>query len=68
MQRKTDLLGPKAPYIGSAQGSLLNNFLCENEHQPCIVFLDEFEKCGKDVHEALLLPFDEGKLRVLYGI
>jgi hypothetical protein len=58
---KTDLFGPKAPYFGSSDGSLMNNFLCTNKGKRCIVFLDEFEKCGKDVHEALLLPFDEGR-------
>ncbi|KAA8908219.1 P-loop containing nucleoside triphosphate hydrolase protein [Sphaerosporella brunnea] len=63
MYYKTDLLGPKAPYQGHEKGSLMNNFLSENAGKPCIVFLDEFEKCGEDVHEALLLPFDEGTYR-----
>jgi ATP-dependent Clp protease ATP-binding subunit ClpA len=67
MEYKKDLFGAKSPWQGWQEGSLLNNFLCSKAGKPCIVFLDEFEKCGKDVHEALLLPFDQGKSQVWPG-
>jgi ATP-dependent Clp protease ATP-binding subunit ClpA len=60
MTSTTDLFGSAAPSPGYEQGSALNNFLCRNHGQRCIVFLDEFEKMGPAVHESLLTPFDEG--------
>lgn len=60
MTSTTDLFGSTAPSPGYEQGSALNNFLCRNHGQRCIVFLDEFEKMGPAVHESLLTPFDEG--------
>ena len=61
MKHETDLFGPKKPYIGHEQGSPLNNFLTRLTGRRCIVFLDEFEKTTREVQNALLVPFDEGK-------
>jgi len=58
--REMELFGPRNPYVGAAQGSPLNNFLAQHEGERCIVFLDEFEKTTTDIHQALLLPFDNG--------
>ncbi|KAI9780170.1 MAG: hypothetical protein M1839_007007 [Geoglossum umbratile] len=46
MQHETDLFGCKPPYVGSENGSPLNNFLVNNDKKKSIVFLDEFEKTG----------------------
>ncbi|KAH0543129.1 hypothetical protein FGG08_002555 [Glutinoglossum americanum] len=59
MRSETDIFGPKAPYVGSEEGSPLNNFLVHMGGQKSIVFLDEFEKSGPGVRNALLIPFDE---------
>ena len=59
--RESELFGPRHPYVGADRGSPLNNFLAQNAGQRCIVFLDEFEKTTSDIHQALLLPFDNGK-------
>jgi hypothetical protein len=59
--RESELFGPRHPYVGADRGSPLNNFLAKNAGQRCIVFLDEFEKTTTDIHQALLLPFDNGK-------
>jgi ATP-dependent Clp protease ATP-binding subunit ClpA len=48
--------------VGSEHGSPLNNFLVSMSGQKSIVFLDEFEKTGPEVLNALLIPFDEGTL------
>jgi AAA domain (dynein-related subfamily) len=58
--REMELFGPRDPYQGSQRGSPLNNFLAAHHGQRCIVFLDEFEKTTSSIHEALLLPFDNG--------
>ncbi|KAL7786205.1 P-loop containing nucleoside triphosphate hydrolase protein [Trichoderma ceciliae] len=58
-----ELFGPRRPYSGYEQGSAVNNFLVEHSGQRCIVFLDEFEKTSKEIHQALLLPFDNGEYR-----
>lgn len=58
--RELELFGPRHPYVGADRGSPLNNFLAENSGERCIVFLDEFEKTTPDIHQALLLPFDNG--------
>ncbi|KIW95997.1 uncharacterized protein Z519_03063 [Cladophialophora bantiana CBS 173.52] len=55
-----ELIGPRAPYNGSAHGSPLNNFLARKDGQSGIVFLDEFEKMSANIHDALLIPFDKG--------
>jgi len=59
--RESELFGPRHPYVGADRGSPLNNFLAKNAGQRCIVFLDEFEKTTSDIHQALLVPFDNGK-------
>ena len=59
--RELELFGPRHPYVGAERGSPLNNFLADNAGKRCIVFLDEFEKTTRDIHQALLLPFDNGK-------
>lgn len=61
LRYETDLFGPKKPYIGHELGSPLNNFLTRLTGRRCIVFLDEFEKTTRDVQNALLIPFDEGR-------
>ncbi|KAL8684222.1 MAG: hypothetical protein Q9224_006511, partial [Gallowayella concinna] len=60
VRRTSDLLGPQAPYEGHEEGSSLNNFLAEHSGKKAVVFLDEFEKTSSDVHQSLLLLFDEG--------
>jgi MoxR-like ATPase len=61
MKHETDLFGPKMPYRGYELGSPLNNFLARNTGKRCIVFLDELEKTTREVQNALLVPFSEGK-------
>lgn len=61
MKHETDLFGPKMPYLGYELGSPLNNFLTRNNGKRCIVFLDELEKTTREVQNALLVPFSEGK-------
>ncbi|KIW22853.1 uncharacterized protein PV07_11106 [Cladophialophora immunda] len=59
--REIELFGPREPYVGSEKGSPLNNFLARNAGKRCIVFLDEFEKTSSDIHNTLLLPFQNGE-------
>jgi hypothetical protein len=59
--REIELFGPRNPYVGAEHGSPLNNFLAKNAGKRCIVFLDEFEKTTTDIHQALLVPFDNGE-------
>jgi hypothetical protein len=59
--REIELFGPRNPYVGAEHGSPLNNFLAKNAGKRCIVFLDEFEKTTTDIHQALLVPFDNGR-------
>ncbi|KAF2797999.1 P-loop containing nucleoside triphosphate hydrolase protein [Melanomma pulvis-pyrius CBS 109.77] len=61
VSRELELFGPRPPYVGAENGSPLNNFLAKHADQRCIVFLDEFEKTTKEIHKALLLPFDNGE-------
>ncbi|KAJ6098845.1 hypothetical protein N7467_000380 [Penicillium canescens] len=61
MKHETDLFGPKKPYIGHELGSPLNNFLARSSGRRSIVFLDEFEKTTREVQNALLVPFSEGR-------
>ncbi|KAM0258384.1 hypothetical protein ACHAQJ_003859 [Trichoderma viride] len=56
-----ELFGPRRPYSGYEKGSAVNNFLVEHSGKRCIVFLDEFEKTTKEIHQSLLLPFDNGE-------
>ncbi|OTB16989.1 hypothetical protein K445DRAFT_57856 [Daldinia sp. EC12] len=61
VKQENELFGPRPPYSGYEEGSTLNNFLARKDGQRCIVFLDEFEKTGKEVHNTLLLPFQSGR-------
>ncbi|OTA94945.1 hypothetical protein M434DRAFT_381613 [Hypoxylon sp. CO27-5] len=61
VNREIELFGPRHPYAGADRGTPINNFLARNSGQRCIVFLDEFEKTTKEIHQALLLPFDNGE-------
>ncbi|KAK7429007.1 hypothetical protein QQZ08_004414 [Neonectria magnoliae] len=60
-RHEMELFGPRAPYHGSRQGSPVNNFLAEHSGQRCIVVMDKFEKTAREIHQALLLPFDNGE-------
>ncbi|KAI0157341.1 P-loop containing nucleoside triphosphate hydrolase protein [Xylariaceae sp. FL1272] len=53
--------GPIAPYCGSTEGSPLNNFLVRTSGQRCVVFLDEFEKTDREIHNNLLVVFQDGE-------
>ncbi|KAI1501795.1 P-loop containing nucleoside triphosphate hydrolase protein [Biscogniauxia marginata] len=55
-----ELFGPRPPYSGFEDGSILNNFLARKAGERCIVFMDEFEKTSKEIHNTLLLPFQDG--------
>ncbi|KAI1662913.1 P-loop containing nucleoside triphosphate hydrolase protein [Daldinia decipiens] len=59
-KQDNELFGPRPPYSGHEEGSILNNFLVRKDKQRCIVFMDEFEKTSKDIHNTLLLPFQDG--------
>ncbi|KKY14723.1 hypothetical protein UCRPC4_g06649 [Phaeomoniella chlamydospora] len=59
--RENELFGPRPPYVGSERGSPLNNFIARHDGERSIVFLDEFEKTTPEVHQTLLLPFDNGE-------
>ncbi|KAI2470818.1 P-loop containing nucleoside triphosphate hydrolase protein [Annulohypoxylon bovei var. microspora] len=56
-----ELFGPRPPYEGHKDGSPLNNFLVGQNGKRSIVFMDEFEKTSKDIHNTLLLPFQDGR-------
>ncbi|KAI1083665.1 P-loop containing nucleoside triphosphate hydrolase protein [Whalleya microplaca] len=60
-QREDELFGPKPPYHGHQLGSPLNNFLSRNTGKRCIVFMDEFDRTDVVIHNALLIPFDQGE-------
>lgn len=59
-----EMFGARAPYQGWENSSPLNSFLARNAGKRCIVFLDEFEKTSKGVHQTLLLPFQNGKVLI----
>ncbi|KAI8635425.1 P-loop containing nucleoside triphosphate hydrolase protein [Xylariaceae sp. FL1651] len=61
VKREIELFGQREPYVAAERGSSINNFLANHSSQRCIVFLDEFEKTTSDIHQALLLPFDNGE-------
>jgi AAA domain (dynein-related subfamily) len=61
VRREIELFGGRHPYVNAEQGTSLNNFLVRNSGKRCIVFLDEFEKTTSEIHQALLLPFDNGQ-------
>ncbi|KAL7627036.1 hypothetical protein AAE478_003812 [Parahypoxylon ruwenzoriense] len=60
-KQDNELFGPRPPYSGHEDGSPLNNFLVRKAGERCIVFMDEFEKTSKDIHNTLLLPFQDGR-------
>jgi hypothetical protein len=60
VNHEIELFGAREPYIDASRGSPLNNFLAAHAGEPCIIFLDEFEKTTQEIHQALLLPFDNG--------
>ena len=62
---KWELLGSATGYAGNQNGAPLSNFLSRNRGQPCIVFLDEFEKTGKDLQQVFLTYWQEGAAKVL---
>jgi hypothetical protein len=64
-QNEMQLFGPRAPYVGSKEGSQLNNFLAAHDRARSIVFMDEFEKTSSEIHKTLLLPFENGRVFTL---
>ncbi|KAI2634775.1 P-loop containing nucleoside triphosphate hydrolase protein [Hypomontagnella submonticulosa] len=60
-KQDNELFGPRPPFCGHESGSPLNNFLARNSGDRCIVFMDEFEKTSKEIHNTLLLPFQDGR-------
>ncbi|KAK7745128.1 hypothetical protein SLS62_009927 [Diatrype stigma] len=59
-EQGTELFGPRPGFQSSEDGSSLNNFLWRNAGRRCIVFMDEFEKTSKNIHNTLLLLFQNG--------
>ena len=55
------LFGSRLGYQGNAQGSQLNNHLAEYAGVSSVVFLDEFDKTDKSIHNSLLLVLDSGE-------
>ncbi|KAI0860033.1 P-loop containing nucleoside triphosphate hydrolase protein [Xylaria cubensis] len=60
-KEEMELFGPRPPFQNFQSGSPLNNFLAANSGRCSIVFMDEFEKTTKDIHNTLLVPFDQGE-------
>lgn len=60
-KQDNELFGPRPPFSGHEDGSTLNNFLVSKAGKRSIVFMDEFEKTGKEIHNTLLLPFQDGR-------
>lgn len=60
MRMETDIFGPKAPYRGSVEGTPLNNHLAKWTGQRAVVFLDEYDKTTADIHNLMLLLFENG--------
>jgi MoxR-like ATPase len=61
LSHETDLFGPWFPFVGSSNGSAVNNYLASNNGQRCIIFMNEFEKTTEEVQRALLVPFQNGE-------
>lgn len=61
VRHEIELFGGRHPYVGAEKGTSINNFLANNDGKRCIVLLDEFEKTTPAIHQALLLPFDNGE-------
>ncbi|KAF3205579.1 hypothetical protein TWF191_001833 [Orbilia oligospora] len=60
VKREDEFFGPHKPYKGWEEGSPVNNFLADNNGKRCIVLLDEVEKTGINIRNALLVPFERG--------
>lgn len=60
IQHTMSLFGAAAPYLGSNQGSPLNNYLASHTAERCVVFLDEFDKTNQEVRQSLLTILDSG--------
>ncbi|KAL2130837.1 hypothetical protein VTI74DRAFT_5880 [Chaetomium olivicolor] len=58
----SDLFGPVFPYQGWEKGSATNNYLATHNAERCIIFMDEFEKTKDEVRQALLVPFQSGRI------
>lgn len=61
INREIELFGGRHPYVNAAEGTPINNFLAKHSGRSCVVFMDEFEKTTTEIHQALLLPFDNGE-------
>ncbi|KAK3707710.1 hypothetical protein LTR37_011887 [Vermiconidia calcicola] len=61
MHSGTALFGSRLGYAGNSHGSQLNNHLAENSSMRSVVFMDEFDKTDKEVHNSLLLVLDSGE-------
>ncbi|ETS77033.1 hypothetical protein PFICI_10907 [Pestalotiopsis fici W106-1] len=60
MNNETDLFGARPPMSDWAKGSPVNNFIVEQHEKRSVIFMDEFEKTEQQVHNSLLIPFQEG--------
>jgi len=60
IQHTMSLFGAAAPYLGSYEGSPLNNYLSSHTSERCVVFLDEFDKTNQEVRQSLLTILDSG--------
>jgi DNA polymerase III delta prime subunit len=56
-----EFFGANAPYVGSADGTPLNNFICQNAGKPSVVLLDEFDKTVNTVWLRALNIFEKGE-------
>ena len=61
MRSDIGLFGARAGYVGNVKVSQLNNHLATCSSQRSVVFLDEFDKTEKEVHNSLLLVLDSGE-------
>ncbi|KAH0285566.1 P-loop containing nucleoside triphosphate hydrolase protein [Aureobasidium namibiae CBS 147.97] len=60
IERTMSLFGAAAPYLGSHEGSPLNNYLSSHTSERGVVFLDEFDKTNQEVRQSLLTILDSG--------
>ena len=61
MRSDIGLFGSRMGYIDNANGSQLNNHLADNSGQRSLVFLDQFDKTEKQIHNSLLLVLGNGQ-------
>lgn len=57
---RIDILGGSNAYRRSEQGSILNNFVSENDGRRAVVVLDEFDKTTDEVRLSLLNVINRG--------